>query len=295
MSVRTEGQAGGSHRMGWRRITAISLAAVLVAGGAVAIGFFATHAPTSVATALPGATTAPGASATHSPGDRPTPTDAARPAPTASPTPIALVPRFDKTARSHDDPTSIWVVVDKDRPLQPADYTPPDLVAVPVPHVWEPQLRREASDAVVALFAAFTAETGLQLQSQSSYRSYPTQVSVYNDDVSAHGQAVADTSTARPGTSEHQTGLAIDISALPSSCSLEACFGATPQGTWLAHNAWKYGFLLRYPEDKVAVTGYAYEPWHFRYIGIDLATEMHTEGVTTLEEFFGLPAAPTYH
>ncbi|MEB0222454.1 hypothetical protein, partial [Pseudomonas sp. AB12(2023)] len=90
--------------------------------------------------------------------------DAARPAPTASPTPIALVPRFDKAARSHDDPTSIWVVVDKDRPLQPADYTPPDLVTVPVPHVWEPQLRREASDAVVALFAAFTAETGLKLQ-----------------------------------------------------------------------------------------------------------------------------------
>jgi len=281
--------------MGWRRVTALSLAAVLVAGGAVAIGFFATHAPASVATALPGATPGPGSAATHTPGDRPAPTDAARPAPTASPTPIALVPRFDKAARSHDDPASIWVVVDKYRPLQPVDFTPPDLVVVPVPHVWEPQLRREASDAVVALFAAFTAETGLQLQSQSSYRSYPTQVSVYNDDVSAHGQAVADTSTARPGTSEHQTGLAIDISALPSKCSLDACFGATPQGTWLAQNAWKYGFLLRYPEDKVAVTGYAYEPWHFRYIGIDLATEMHTEGVTTLEEFFGLPAAPTYH
>ena len=295
MSVRTEQKTGESRGRPWRRITAISLAAVVVAGGAVTIGFFSTRGPASVATALPGMTPDSGSSATLSPSSRPSTTDAARPAPTGAPTPVALVPRFDKAARSHDDPASIWVVVDKGRSLQPADFIPPDLVTVPVPHVWEPQLRREASDAVVTLFSAFTAETGLQLQSQSSYRSYSTQVSVYNDDVAAHGQAVADSSTARPGTSEHQTGLAIDISALPASCSLDACFGATPQGTWLAQNAWKYGFLLRYPADKVAVTGYAYEPWHFRYVGIPLATEMHTDGVTTLEEFFGLPAAPTYH
>ncbi|MGO4692422.1 M15 family metallopeptidase [Glaciibacter sp. 2TAF33] len=217
----------------------------------------------------------------------------ARPTPTETPDPVT-VPVFNKSARSIDDPSSIWVVVDKKRPLHPVDYVPGDLVAVPVAHVWEPFMRREAAEAVVAMFAAFESETALRMQSQSAYRSYDTQVDVYNQDVASNGQAFADSSTARPGTSEHQTGLAMDISALPSNCSLAACFGTTAQGQWLAANAWRFGFLLRYPADKVAVTGYEYEPWHFRYIGVDLATQMHNTGVTTLEEFFGLPAAPGY-
>ncbi|WP_256030775.1 M15 family metallopeptidase [Leifsonia xyli] len=95
---------------------------------------------------------------------------------------------------------------------------------------------------------------------------------------------------ARPGHSEHQTGFAVDISAVPAQCSLSACFAQTPQGEWLAANAWRFGFLLRYPEDKVAVTGFMFEPWHYRYIGVPLATHLHATGVTTLEEFFGLPS-----
>ena len=226
----------------------------------------------------------------------PTPTasaDTPRPTPTATPTP-APVDTFDKHAHSIDDPSSIWVVVNKQRPLKPKDYVPSDLVTVPVAHVWEPQMRTEASAALVAMFAAFTKETGLKMQSQSAYRSYASQVEVYTDDVKTNGQAAADSSTARPGTSEHQTGLTMDISALPAHCSLAACFGDTPQGKWLAANAWKYGFLLRYPADKVAVTGYEYEPWHYRYIGRELAERMRDTGFTTLEEFFGLPAAPDY-
>ncbi len=88
--------------------------------------------------------------------------------------------------------------------------------------------------------------------------------------------------------------LAADIGSVPLQCTLAACFGQTTQGKWLAANAWRFGFLLRYPADKVAVTGYEYEPWHFRYIGVQLSTEMHNTGVTTLEEFFGLPPAPDY-
>ncbi|MDY7541762.1 MULTISPECIES: M15 family metallopeptidase [unclassified Cryobacterium] len=231
------------------------------------------------------------------------PADSSR-TPTAGPTstgPSASSPSspdagapFNRTAHSVDDPNSIWVVVNKARPFKPLDFTPPDLVVVGVPHVWEPQLRKPAADAVVAMFAAFTAETGLKMQSQSAFRSYDTQRGVYDQDVTANGQAAADTDTARPGTSEHQTGLAIDISALPAKCSLAACFGDTTQGSWLAANAWRFGFLLRYPADKVPITGYTYEPWHFRFVGIDLATEMHANGVSTLEEFFGLPAAPQY-
>ncbi|PJJ70787.1 D-alanyl-D-alanine carboxypeptidase [Diaminobutyricimonas aerilata] len=218
-----------------------------------------------------------------------TPTESATPTPTPTPTPT-----FDSSAQSIDDPNSTWVVVNKLRPLNPADYTPGDLVDVPVPFANPPQLRREASDAVVAMFATASAEAGLQMQSQSAYRSYPTQVTVYNRYVSERGQAGADLTSARPGHSEHQTGLSIDISSVPANCSLAACFGETPHGQWLAANAYRFGFILRYPADKTPVTGYEYEPWHFRYVGVPLATEMHTKGITTLEEFFGLPPAPGY-
>lgn len=204
--------------------------------------------------------------------------------PSATPAPSAP-PAFDKTARSIDDPNSIWVVVDKLRPLQPQDYTPPDLVDVPVAHTWEPLMRQEASDAIVRMFAAARDEAGLYLASNSAYRSYQTQVDIYDGN---------DSLTARPGYSEHQTGLVMDIGAESGRCSLDACFGETPEGQWLAANAWRFGFLLRYPADKTPVTGYEFEPWHYRYIGTDLAAEMHDTGVTTLEEYFGLPAAPNY-
>lgn len=198
------------------------------------------------------------------------------------------------TAQSIDDPNSYWVVVNKLRPLAPADFVAPDLVDVPIPYVYAPKLRAEASAAVVALFTDFTTETGLQMQAQSAYRSYNTQVGTYNGWVAKLGQEGADLTSARPGHSEHQTGLAIDISALPASCSLDQCFADTPQGAWLALNSWKYGFVLRYPNGYTAVTGYEFEPWHYRYVGVELATEYHDTGATTLEEFFGLPAAPTY-
>ena len=222
----------------------------------------------------------------------------ARPTPpltvTPSPPPPPKPPTFDKTVLSIDDPTSIWLVVDKLRSLTPVDFVPPDLIDTPVPHLNPPALRTEAANAMVAMFAAAKAEGAGGMQLQSAYRSYAVQVKVYNGYVASEGKAVADSQSARPGTSEHQTGLAADISALPLTCALEACFGQTPQGIWLAANAFRFGFLLRYPVDKTAVTGYIYEPWHFRYIGGALATEMKRTGVTTLEEFFSLPAAPAY-
>ena len=201
---------------------------------------------------------------------------------------------FDRGARSVDDPGSLWVVVNKQRPLGPSDYAPPDLVTVPVPHTWQPQLRQEASAAAVAMFAAAREEAGLNLASNSAYRGFAAQTRVYDAAVAARGIGSADSSIARPGSSEHQTGLALDVGAESGRCSLNACFGDTPEGVWLADNAVRFGFLLRYPADKVAVTGYEFEPWHFRFIGADLAAQMETVGVTTLEEFFGFPAAPGY-
>jgi len=244
-----------------------------------------------LALAVVGCTGSPGPTASASRTPKPTQT----PGPTLSPTPSAPpAPRFNKAALSVDDPASIWVVVDKLRPLNPKDYVPADLVQTPVAHANPPTLRAEAADAMAAMFAAAKAEGAGGMQLQSAYRSYTTQVVVYNRYVSQAGQAGADAQSARPGFSEHQTGLAADISSLPATCVLAACFGDTPQGRWLVANAYRFGYLLRYPADKVAVTGYMYEPWHFRYIGAALATEMHAEGVTTLEEFFGLPPAPDY-
>ncbi|WP_078713024.1 M15 family metallopeptidase [Agreia bicolorata] len=205
---------------------------------------------------------------------------------------------FNKSARSIDDPTSIWFVVDKTRPIpDAANYVPPDLVALrsDIPNPYGYPLRQEAADALASMADAATAEIGQQLVAQSGYRAYDIQEIVYNRYVAQLGVAGADRTSARPGYSEHQTGMAIDILATGSGCSLDGpCFGETTAGQWLAANAYRFGYLLSYPADKTAVTGYEYEPWHFRYIGVDLSTEMHNEGVTTLEEFFGLPAAPGY-
>jgi D-alanyl-D-alanine carboxypeptidase len=211
----------------------------------------------------------------------------------ATPTPVPT-PSFDRGAYSIDDPASIWVVVNKSRALNPVDAVPPDLVQPPVPNINGQPVRKPVSDALAALFDAAKSEAGLDLTLQSGYRSFDTQVSVYDEDVAANGQAYADTDTARPGHSEHQTGLAVDISAASGRCSLDACFGQTDEGRWLAANAWRFGFLLRYPQDKVAVTGFTYEPWHFRYVGVPLATELHETGVTTLEEYFGVPGGESY-
>lgn len=222
---------------------------------------------------------------------RPTPHTTPPPGKLSTPTPT---PTFDKAANSLDDPASLWVVVNKPRGLNPAGYVPQDLVQPPVTNINGQPLRRAASDALVSMFAAARSEAGLSLTLQSGYRSYDTQVAVYNQDVAANGKAYADTDTARPGHSEHQTGLAADISAASGHCTLDACFGQTPEGQWLAANAWRFGFILRYPADKVPVTGFTYEPWHFRFVGVPLSTEMHTTGVATLEEYFGVPGGETY-
>nr|WP_196830571.1 M15 family metallopeptidase [Frigoribacterium sp. CG_9.8] len=216
------------------------------------------------------------------------PTNAAHPSRTPTPS------FFDRSALSIDDPTSIWLVVDKLRPLQPASFAPSDLVETPLPHLNPPSLRAEAANAMIAMFAAARAEGAGAMQLQSAYRSYSLQVEIYGGYVASAGKTGADSQSARPGFSEHQTGLAADISALPLTCALAACFGQTPQGIWLAANAYRFGYLLRYPADKTAATGYIYEPWHFRYVGESLSTEMKRTGATTLEEFFHLPAAPAY-
>lgn len=199
----------------------------------------------------------------------------------------AAASSFDKSQHSTTDPASPWVVVNKQHPLQPLDYAPTDLTSVGNGQY----LRAEAAVALQSMFAA-AKNAGLTLTAGSGYRSYATQVTTYQSEVNAYGQAKADSESARPGYSEHQTGWAIDIAG--GGCYIEDCFGNTAEGKWAAANAYKYGFILRYTAADVRVTGYRAEAWHFRYVGKTLSTEMHEEGIATPEQFFGISGGSTY-
>ena len=204
---------------------------------------------------------------------------------------------FNKKQYSLTDPTSIWVIVNKQHPLNPKDYAPSDLVVpnVPlrVPGNESMEVRQVTATALEAMFAAAKTQ-GINLMLSSGYRSYVYQVNLYNGYVQSQGQAAADTESARPGYSEHQTGLAADLEPVSRNCEVEQCFAATPEGEWLVANAYKYGFIIRYTADKVPVTGYEYEPWHVRYVGTALSNEMHKDGIETLEEFFGVSGGQSY-
>ncbi|QCR18396.1 hypothetical protein C1N71_02130 [Agrococcus sp. SGAir0287] len=192
-----------------------------------------------------------------------------------------------------DSGASLQVIVNKRRPLQPADYAP-QLVAVSIAQDGDELVRPEVDQALVALDQAQRAAIGEGVFVFSSYRSYATQASIYQGFVNQYGQAEADTTSARPGHSEHQTGLAVDVVGTSGVARLSVAFSTTPSGQWLAANAWQHGFVVRYPNGLEGITGYEYEPWHLRYVGVELSTAMTQAGAATLEEFLGLPAAPDY-
>lgn len=196
-------------------------------------------------------------------------------------TPEPQKPTFDKKMYSIDDPSSKWVVVNKKRPL-PDGYVPADLIAG--------LMRNEAYNQLQVLQAG-AKNTGYNLSILSAYRSQATQASTYGAYVAKDGVAQADTYSARPRHSEHQTGLAVDVGN--GVCNLEICFGNTAAGQWLAAHAHEYGYIIRYQQGKTPITGYQYEPWHLRYVGEELAAEIYKSKLT-LEEFFDLPAAPIY-
>jgi D-alanyl-D-alanine carboxypeptidase len=205
------------------------------------------------------------------------------------------VPSFNKQLHSIDEPSSLWFIVNKQRAL-PAGYAPAGLrqpaIRLRASGSSEMLLRDETATAVEQMTAA-AAKQGINLMLVSGYRSYGLQQSVYSGNVAREGQAGADLTSARPGHSEHQTGLAADLGSTNRFCELETCFGQTPEGRWLATHAHEFGFVVRYPDNKQAIVGYTYEPWHMRYVGPELAGEIAKTG-QTLEEFFGLPPAPTY-
>jgi D-alanyl-D-alanine carboxypeptidase len=202
------------------------------------------------------------------------------PAPPAAP---GTVRPFDRTAHSTTDPSSIWVIVNKTHPIGPSDFRP----ALELVRGY--QVATRAAGPLGRLLDT-SDRRGLGFKIASAFRSYDYQRDVHAATVAARGAAAADLVAARAGHSEHQTGLAVDlVTPADPACDFEACFALTPGGRWLARNAWRFGFVVRYQSSTTAITGYAPEPWHLRYVGRGLARELHDSGVATLEEFFGVP------
>ena len=157
----------------------------------------------------------------------------------------------------------------------------------PLPEDFNPGENAEARAAFEQM-ATDAKALGFDLVAFSGFRSYEYQTTLYNNYVNRDGKEAADRYSARPGHSEHQTGLAFDIGEKSrEDLWLTAEFGETPAGKWLADNAYKYGFILRYPEGKEDVTGFMYEAWHFRYLGVEKATEVKQTGLT-LEEYLSV-------
>lgn len=193
-------------------------------------------------------------------------------------TPIAAL------SEDYDTPESIWVVVSKKYPLADQAYRPTDLTLTNLPARSdksndEKSIRAVAVPALTKMFNDAKA-AGYDIMIASAFRSYDLQQTYFTSYSNAYGVDKANTFSAHPGESEHQTGLALDIAYQNRNCYLDICFGETAAGKWLAANAYKYGFILRYPSDKTQITQYQYEPWHFRYVGTSLALALHQSGLT---------------
>jgi D-alanyl-D-alanine carboxypeptidase len=221
----------------------------------------------------------------------PTATSTAGSTPTPPPAPPATAP----PAGAHADPGAVDVVVNKRRPLVPLDFAPADLRQPDVATATENALLRpDVASAVEEMFGA-AGNDGVALTLVSGYRSFATQESTYASWVAQYGDAAgADTVSARPGYSEHQTGLAFDIGQADGACTLVLCFRDTPAAQWAARHAADFGFILRYPLGFHEITGFSAESWHFRYVGRDISLAMRAAGTQTLEEHLGLSAAPSY-
>lgn len=186
------------------------------------------------------------------------------------------------------NPQSITVFVNKEYAL-PKDYIPEDLI---IPNILfdlqgsdeRKLMRYEAAKALENLFAA-AKEDGITLYGVSGYRSYDRQYKIFTENIVKQGKSHTLKYSAVPGTSEHQTGLSIDVSSASQEYKLITSFASSPDGIWLADNAYKFGYIVRYPIDKEEITGYEYEPWHIRYVGNTLANYLYSNSLT-LDEYY---------
>lgn len=226
-----------------------------------------------------------------------TPTTTATASPQASSKPVqspSASPKASTTPSKSDGlqviakPESVTVLVNKQFSL-PSSYEPTDLVYPDIPFTFaekieKRKMRTVAAEAIEKLVAGANKD-GINLAGVSAYRSYATQKSLFQRYVLKDGEEKAKTYSAVPGTSEHETGLAIDVSGSDGKCAAEDCFGGTKEANWLEKHAQEYGFIIRYPKGKEKITGYQYEPWHIRYVGADKAKDMVAKKVT-MEEYY---------
>ncbi|HSF97755.1 MAG TPA: M15 family metallopeptidase [Ornithinibacter sp.] len=197
--------------------------------------------------------------------------------------------------RSITDPTSTWVLVNKQNPLSPKGFEPSDLTVPDMQHADGHRLRADAAQALADMAAA-SVEAGVgRIGIDTAYRSFETQQALYDRFLARRGREWTDRWYLRAGFSEHQTGLTVDLLPIGrSNCTINDCIDETPQGEWLAESSWRFGYVLRYGKGQTSVTGVGFEPWHFRYVGTSLARAYHEGGWRTYEHFLGQPAAPTY-
>ncbi|MGI6777712.1 MAG: LysM peptidoglycan-binding domain-containing protein [Acetivibrionales bacterium] len=185
------------------------------------------------------------------------------------------------------NPEDILVLANKNSRL-PSQYVPDNLVVPDVPFTFEEYhskklMRKEAAAALEELFRQ-AKQDGIDLYAISGYRSYERQEAIFALKVMERGMDVANQTSAKPGESEHQTGLAMDVTSPSVNYLLTQYFGQTREGKWLAQNAHRFGFIIRYPKGKEHITGYSYEPWHIRYVGKDSALHIAKSNIT-LEEY----------
>ncbi|NLP44578.1 MAG: M15 family metallopeptidase [Peptococcaceae bacterium] len=195
-----------------------------------------------------------------------------------------------KETIAYKDTESVAVLVNKQNSL-PADYVPSDLVYVDIPFTFSEKvekrmMRKEAAEKLEELFVA-AKEENVVLYGVSGYRSYQTQKSLFAYFVQRDGsEEKANQISARPGESEHQTGLAMDVSCQSVNFGLNENFGDTAEYAWLKDNAHHFGYIVRYQKGKEHITGYSYEPWHLRYVGVELATALYEQDLTYEEYLF---------
>lgn len=186
----------------------------------------------------------------------------------------------------HQDPTDTLILVNKNNkaPAVPVTLVKPDVQPTRETVSENIYMRPEAAAALEDLFEA-AAQDGITLYATSGYRSYSTQKAIFERKLERMDEKQANASVAKPGYSEHQTGLAMDIEGeTTKGTGLTEAFGESPEGIWTAEHCAEYGFIIRYPKGKTNITGYIYEPWHLRYVGKEAAAEITELGVT-FEEY----------
>lgn len=214
-------------------------------------------------------------------------TEVATISPTITPSPeiIDCTPTIDSIDTKVDvkSDTSYTRIVNLDYPIS-ENYVPTDLVVVDVNSNGEQLLRKDAADQLSLMFNE-AKQSGYDLYLVSAYRSYTRQKELYDYYVDERGVDEANRIDCHPGASEHQLGLAVDLGTSDHVCQLATCFDTSQAYQWLIDNSYKFGYILRYPNEKENITYIKYSPWNFRYIGVEEAKKIH-ESNLTMEEYY---------